>query len=101
MGREVVEHDVDVELPSTCRSMNLKKARTSVALWDFFVSKSTSPVPTIHGREQIGGAVAFVVMGQSRTPAALHWQRRLGAIEGLTWVFSSKLKTTARSGGFK
>ena len=37
----------------------------------------------IHGRKQIGGAVPLVVMGQSRTPPALHWQRRLGAIEGL------------------
>jgi hypothetical protein len=44
--RKIVQHDVDVEVLWDVDVDELEEGRTSVTLWDFFVSKSTSPVPT-------------------------------------------------------
>ena len=82
VGREVVEHDVDVEVPSNVQVDELEEGGTSVALWDFFVSKSTSPVPRFMAANR-SVVPCRLCHGSASDPAALHWQRRLGAIEGL------------------
>ena len=55
----------------------------------------------VESGEEIGRPVALVVMGWVRErPGVIG---RLGWVRSRawTWVFSSKLKTTARSGGFR
>ena len=57
--------------------------------------------PDVHGGEQIGGAVPLVVMGHGRPRPCFIGREGWVRSRAWTWVFSSKLKTTARSGGFR
>ena len=67
----------------TCRSMSLKNARTSLAVWRAAGVVEHLAGGDVQRGEQIGGAVALVVMGHRPGPARLHRQRRLGAVQCL------------------
>ena len=54
----------------------------------------------VEGGEEVGDAVALVVMGSSLDLARAHRQRRLGPIEGLDAGFLIDDITAVRSGGF-
>ena len=55
----------------------------------------------VHRREQVGGAVALVVMGHRPGPPGFIGNDGWVRSNAWHWVFSSKLNTTARSGGFR
>src|SRR5271163_3373447 len=58
-------------------------------------------VEHVESRKQGRGAVALVVMGHRPAAALFHRQPRLGAVEGLDWLFSSTASTRALSGGLR
>ena len=79
-------------------SMRRKNANTSRAGVGFAGLMEHLPGGDVEGGEQVHGAAAAVVMGHGACPARFDGQRRSRA---WTWVFSSKLNTTARSGGLR
>jgi hypothetical protein len=81
VSREVVEHHVDLQVVGHVKIDQLEEGKhvfSGVALASVVENLAGGHV---HRREQVGGAVAAVVMGHRPAPPFLHGKRRLGAIE--------------------
>ena len=99
VGGEVVEHDMDLEVRWHVEVGQLEEGEHVDGLAQAPRVVEELAGGDVHRRKQVGGAVALVAVGHGSCPTRLHGQGRLGAIEVWTWVFSSKLKMIARSGG--
>ncbi len=99
MGREVVEHDVDLEAPGNGTVDLLKRARTSSPVWRPRHSVRTSPVRKFSAAKR--PVVPLHLYSCVIVPARPGRSGRLGWVRSSawTWVFSPKEKTTARFGG--
>ncbi len=82
VGGQVVQHHVDVQVTAgRVLSMSLKNASTSAPVCRWRQSAITSPGGDVEGGEQVGGAVALVVVGHRPGPTAHHRQARLGPVQ--------------------
>ena len=83
VGGQVVQDDVDVEVAGGVQVDPLEEREhvfAGVAAAGLVQDLAGGDV---EGGEQVQGAVALVVVGHCLGPAPLHWQRRLGAVQGL------------------
>ena len=101
VGEQVVEQDMDLEVAWQVEVDQLEGGAHVGGLVRAPRVVEDLAGGDVHRREQVSGAVALVVAGHAPCPTRLHGQGRLGAIEACTWVFSSKLKTIAPSGGWR
>ena len=83
VGREVVEHHVKIEVLGDVEVDGLGEGEDVGRLVGLLGVIERLAGPDVHGGEEIGGAVTFVVMGQRHPPASLHGQGGLGAVERL------------------
>ena len=82
MGREVVEHDVDVEVPSNVQVDELEEGEDVGRLVGLLRIEEHLAGSEIHGRKQIGGAVPLVVMVQQSDPARASSAATVGCDRG-------------------
>ena len=83
VGRQVVQHDVDVEVGGGVQVDPLEEGEhvfPSVAAAGLVEHLAGGDV---QGGEQVQRAVPFVVMGEGAVAARHHGKRRLGAVQGL------------------
>lgn len=83
MGREVVEHDVDLEVSWHVEVDELEEREHVGRLVGLLRVVEDLTGTDVHRREQIRRAVAFVVMSHRADTPGLHRQARLGAVKGL------------------
>ena len=93
------KHDVDVEVVRHVEVDQLEEGKDVLGGVVLLRVEEDLAGRDVEGSEEIGRPVTLVVMGLGpRRPGVMG---RLGWVRSRawTWVFSSKLKTTARSGG--
>ena len=99
VSRQVVQHNMDVEVAGDVEVDQLEEPEDLFGAVPWLGVVDHLPGGHVESREQIGGAVPLVVMGHRPCPSRLQGKAGWVRSSAWTWVFSSKLNTTARSGG--
>ena len=78
---------------------SVQKSNEFLMTMALHIATDDRAVEDVESGEQRRRAVPFVIVCHGSEPAFLQRQARLGAIEGLIWLFSSTDSTMAWAGG--